>query len=316
MKTITAFFKLIRWPNLVFIAITQLLYYFAIYSPLKKNDNLHNTSYWLYLLILASVCIAAAGYVINDYFDIKIDAINKPQKNVIDKIVKRRWAIIWHWILSSIGVIVSAYLSYKTNEKIIFIANFLCVVFLWFYSTTFKKKLLVGNVIIATLTAWVLLVVYFYVGADVLMYKGFEMPHAYNNYHTRKLFKITMLYVGFSFIATLIREVIKDLEDMDGDRKYGCNTMPIAWGVPVTKMFTAVWIIVAVGLLSALIVYAWLSGWWVAAIFVMALIIFPFLYLLYKLFLAKTTMHFHHLSTTIKLIMLSGILSMGLFYYF
>lgn len=316
MKKIAAFFKLIRWPNLLFIIITQLLFFYCIYMPIKGNAQLQTNTYLLYVLIFASVCIAAAGYVINDYFDIQIDAINKPNKVVINNFIKRRWAIVWHWILSGIGVGISIYVGMLMHEKIIFIVNGFCVVILWFYSTYFKKKILVGNVIIAMLTAWVILVIYFYVGSDLLLYKAFVNSDINNGIIARKFFKVTMLFVGFAFITTIIREVIKDLEDMEGDRRYGCNTMPIAWGVPVTKVFVAVWILVAVGVLATLIIYAWLSGWWLAVMYLFVFLILPFCYLLYALFLAKSTLHFHQLSRYIKLIMLTGILSMALFYYF
>ncbi len=97
MKLTAAFFQLIRWPNLFFIALTQLLFYYCIAAPLAPSGGESYFKNLFYLLMLASVFIAAAGYIINDYFDLKIDEINKPQKVVIDKIIKRRWAIIWHF---------------------------------------------------------------------------------------------------------------------------------------------------------------------------------------------------------------------------
>src|SRR5689334_19350354 len=104
MNLVSAFFRLVRWPNLFFIALTQALFYFCIYYPLY---HVHNTKR-LVLLILASVFIAAAGYIINDYFDLNIDRINKPGRIVIDKIINRRWAIIWHLLLSFLGVVLTA----------------------------------------------------------------------------------------------------------------------------------------------------------------------------------------------------------------
>src|SRR4028118_712205 len=105
MKLITSFFRLIRWPNLAFIVLTQLLFYFCVYKSLYPgNESLHQ----LIWLIIASVLIAAAGYIINDYFDLNIDKVNKPQKNVVDKVINRRWAIIWHLVLSFAGIISTA----------------------------------------------------------------------------------------------------------------------------------------------------------------------------------------------------------------
>ena len=128
MKTIPAFFKLIRWANLVFIALTQGLFYFCVYIPLAnapivKQENL----YLLYLLMAASVLIAAAGYIVNDYFDVQIDSVNKPDRIVIGKIIKRRWAIVLHWLFSGVGIILSFYISYETGLWSISIINIVCV---------------------------------------------------------------------------------------------------------------------------------------------------------------------------------------------
>ncbi len=308
MKVLAAFFRLMRWPNLVFIFLTQLLFYFCVYIPLLKEQPNQQIPFLFFLLILASVFIAAAGYIINDYFDLRIDAINKPQRVVINKYIKRRWAIVWHWILSAIGVLISVYVSYKINVWPITLINILCVMALWFYSTTFKKKLLIGNLTIAALTAWVILVVYLFVGADLFSLKGFEADS--ENFNVRRLFKFTLLYTCFAFLTTLIREVIKDLEDMEGDRKYACNTMPIAWGVPATKVFVGVWIVVTIAALAIVQLYAWQSGWWLAALYILLLVILPALYLLKKLTKASVSSDYSTLSNIIKLIMLFGILSM------
>jgi 4-hydroxybenzoate polyprenyltransferase len=308
MKIIAAYFRLIRWPNLVFIIVTQLLFYYCVYSPLLAVPPHFKTRNLYFLLVISSVCIAAAGYIINDYFDIQIDAINKPDRMVVNKIIKRRWAILWHLLLSSIGIAISFYISYKIKVWPIFLINVLCVFALWFYSTHFKKQLLIGNLLVAVLTAWVVLVVYLFAGADIFSFKGFEVSHPYLN--IRKLFKFTLLYAGFAFVTTLIREVVKDLEDMEGDRKYECKTMPITWGVPASKVFVAVWIVVSVASLFGILMYAWQSGWWSVALYILFLIVIPFAYMLHKLFKAIAVKDYHFLSSLIKMIMLAGILSM------
>ncbi len=160
MKILVAFFRLIRWPNLLFIAITQCLFFFCVFnSVLKPAVAYHYVDF--FLLVAASIFIAAAGYIINDYFDRQIDAINKPDRVVLDSLVKRRWAIIWHLIFSFAGVMISIYISWRSGNWLIALGNILCVFLLWFYSTNFKKKLLIGNIIISALTAWVIFVIYF-----------------------------------------------------------------------------------------------------------------------------------------------------------
>ncbi len=308
MKLVIAFFRLIRWPNLVFIAITQILFYFCIYTPLLTKYPTNNNEFLFFILMTASVFIAAGGYIINDYFDIQIDIINKPQRIIINKFIKRRWAIVWHLLLSTLGIILSFYISFRTGVWLISFVNIFCVALLLFYSTTFKRKLLSGNLIIAALTGWVILVVYLFGGADIFSLEGWSANSSHLN--IPRFFKFTLLYTSFAFVMTLIREVLKDLEDMEGDRKYHCNTMPIVWGVPASKIFTAIWISVCLALLAVLQLYAWQSGWWWAALYILFLTFLPLAVLLHKLYKASTTVHYNALSKIVKLVMLAGILSM------
>jgi 4-hydroxybenzoate polyprenyltransferase len=310
MKLIAAFFKLIRWPNLFFIALTQTLFYLCVFETMLVQPGYDHQHLLFYLLVTASVTIAAAGYIINDYFDLQIDVINKPEKVVVDKIVKRRWAIIWHWLLSGIGVLLSLYISYRIGNWLIAIANIICVLLLWFYSTTFKKKILSGNIIIAALTAWVIVVVYFFCGANIAVWHRSGVP-----FDAPKFFKFMILYAGFAFIVSLIREVIKDLEDMEGDARYQCRTMPIVWGVPTSKVFTAVWLVVCIASLLIVQLYAWQLGWWLIALYTNVVVILPLILIFKKLYAATSPLQYHQLSTYIKLVMLAGILSM-LFFIF
>ncbi len=309
MKRIAAFFKLIRWGNLLFIVLTQTLFrYFILpfvyraghpgYESIKLSEGL------FYLLILASVCIAGAGYIINDYFDVNIDQVNKSAKVIIGKYINRRTAILLHALLSFVGLALSVYIGYKITNILIPFFNFIAIVVLWFYSSTFKKKILIGNVLISLLTAWVIFVL------TLCEYRFRISPH---DIVWQRLLKVSFLYAGFAFIISLIREVIKDMEDMEGDMKYGCKTMPIAWGLPVSKVFTAVWIVVLVGVLVAIQIYVIQFGWWLSALYALIAIIIPLIWVLRKLYIANTAAQFHQLSSVIKLIMLAGILSMIFF---
>jgi len=310
---ISSFLRLVRWRNLLFIAITQWLFYFFVvrslqFDPYPIRPSVHGL---FYLLMLASLLIAAGGYIINDYFDLQIDTLNKPQKVVVDRQVKRRWVIVWHFIFSGAGIVLSLYISYRTGYLIIGIVNIVCVLLLWFYSTHFKRQLLIGNLVISALTAWVIIVLYFFAGAGLLNYNGWHEGNY--NYDMRKLYQLTVIYAGFAFIISLVREVVKDLEDMYGDERYHCKTMPIVWGVPVAKMFAAVWLLVCVAALLIMQFYMWQSGWWEEALYSTALVIIPLIYVMKLLYFSKTSVDFHKLSGWLKLIMLAGILSMLFF---
>jgi 4-hydroxybenzoate polyprenyltransferase len=309
MKIIAAFFKLIRWPNLLFIVLTQMLFrYFMLpfvylaghagYESIKLSEGL------FYLLILASICIAGAGYIINDYFDVNIDLVNKSSKVIIGKYINRRTAILLHALLSFTGLVLSLYIGYKLQNILIPFFNFLAIVILWFYSSTFKKKILIGNILISLLTAWVIFVL------TLSEYRFRISPH---DIVWQRLLKVSFIYAGFAFIISLVREVIKDMEDMEGDMKYGCKTMPIVWGLPVSKVFTGVWIVVLVGVLVAIQIYVIQFGWWFSALYSLITIIIPLIWVLRKLYIATTAAAFHQLSSVIKLIMLAGILSVVFF---
>ena len=309
MKAIAAFFRLIRWPNLLFIVLTQMLFrYFILPFVYERNhpgyENIKLSQNLFFLLIIASVCIAAAGYIINDYFDVNIDQVNKSSKVIIGAYIKRRYAILFHALLSITGLLLSMYIGYKIQNIYIPVFNFISIVMLWFYSTTFKKKLLIGNILISLLTAWVILVL------TVAEYRFRISPQ---DIVWQRLLKVSFVYAGFAFIISLVREVIKDMEDIEGDLKYKCKTMPIVWGLPVSKVFTGVWIVVLTGLIAALQIYVLQFGWWYSALYSLLTIMIPLIWVLRKLYEANTPQQFHKLSKMVKMIMLAGILSMIFF---
>ncbi len=312
MNLFAAFFKLIRWPNLCFIALTQVLFYYFI-LPFVYRDKYFEVAHSLsqvnfYLLIIASSCIAAAGYIINDYFDLNIDLVNKPARVIVEKYIKRRWAIVFHIILSLTGFLLSFFIGYKINNFYIPFFNLLAIISLFIYSTTLKKKLLIGNILISLLTAWVIIVI------AMAEYKTqYSNDNAINDYINRRLIKLSFLYAGFAFIITLIREVIKDIEDMNGDLKYDCKTMPVVWGVPVAKVFAGVWLAVLIGTIIILQFYVFHLGWWLSVSYSVVLIIIPLALILKRLHAAQTSEQYHRLSSFIKFVMLAGILSMVFF---
>ncbi len=311
MKTIVAFFKLIRSINLLFIIVTQsLFYYIIILKPLLQAGLATElTASNFYLLVIASVCIAAAGNIINDYFDINIDHINKPQRIVVDKFISRRWVIFWHLCLSLFGVCCSFYVSYHIKQPWLVLANTACVLLLFVYSASFKKQFLVGNILVSALTAWVILVL-------VLPEYNLHTYQTEYNLVYDKMLRIGILYAIFSFIISLIREVIKDIEDVDGDAKNGCKTMPIVWGKKISKAFVLLLIILLAISLAIVQFYVLRFKWYISIAYCFVAIIFPLVLLAIKLQKANTSKDFATLSSLVKLIMLTGISSMLFFAYY
>jgi 4-hydroxybenzoate polyprenyltransferase len=303
---IIAFLKLLRWPNLLFIVLTQFLFQFAILNHIfLPTQHVSNTLF--VLIVAASALIAAAGYVINDYFDINIDIINKPNRRYIENIFSRRQAILFHFFLTMLGLICTAYVSYNIQYWWLLLYNLVSVVLLVIYSTSLKRKNLYGNFLIALLTAYTIGVL-FLIQLHILNAGSINNKELLN-----KLFRVTGAYMLFSFITTLIREAVKDLEDIEGDRKEGCRTMPIVWGVPVTKMYTGILFFITILLLAAITIYSFLLNYYTATIYVVVLLITPSIYCIFQLKKAQTGVAYAHISRTLKYIMLAGVFSMLFF---
>lgn len=308
MKLLGSFLRLIRFPNLAFIALTQYLFYHTIIirQRIAHQDAVFGLDAENFnLLLLASFLIAAGGYVINDYFDINIDSINRPDRQVVERVIKRRWAMAWHIIFSLSGWILSIMLSNRLGNPFPALFNTAAIVLLWFYSTDFKKRLLIGNVVISLLTSWVVLVLYVSEAGP-----GLHPGNAVQTAYVTDIYKSAILFGGFAFISSLIREAVKDLEDMEGDARYACKTMPIAWGVRSTKIYIGVWLIVLISSLAALSVYFILHGRWSISIYLSALVTLPALMVFQRLGKASNAADYKKVSTLIKGLMLTGTLSM------
>lgn len=309
MGLLKPFLRLIRWPNLLFIILTQVLFEFCIYRTVYGEHIYKYNNAQFILLVVASVCIAAAGYIINDYFDINIDLVNKPAKMVLGKKLNRRWALAWHLGLSAAGIICTAIAVDIFTKWYLVIANTLCVFLLWFYSARYKKNALIGNVIVSFLTAWTILIIFF---------SKYSFHNAFGNIEPNQVrfFRFAVLYAGFAFIISLIREAIKDIEDMPGDEKFGCRTMPIIWGTNATKIYVWVWLTILIAILLIIQFYVLQFSWWIAVVYCFVFIVLPLLFIFKKLIVAQSTLEFHKLSNYTKLTMLTGILSMLFFYIY
>ncbi|MBV7531194.1 geranylgeranylglycerol-phosphate geranylgeranyltransferase [Chitinophaga sp. sic0106] len=312
MKLWAAFFRLIRYPNLVYIALTQFLLQYCVVAPVlhSAGEEPSLSVPQFILLCLSTVFVAAAGYIINDYFDINIDIVNKPDKMVLDKVISRRWAMAWHTILNMAGVSLGFIVAWKTGQIYLGFTQVICSLLLWFYSTSFKRQALIGNVVISLLTALSVVVVGFY---EKQIYHSFE---AIMSPIGRKLIQIIGVYALFAFIISMVREIVKDLEDMIGDSKDGCRTLPILWGVlPAKRLCYALLLGLQVTIILVEI-RVWLLGWSVAIIYLLLLVQLPCLYIYQRLKKATTAADYHKVSSLVKLVMLTGILSMIFFKLF
>lgn len=307
---IGAFLRLIRWQNLLFIALTQCMFYFFIQIPsFQTHAGYFDYKLTLDLFIcisLSSVLITAGGYVINDYFDLAVDRINKPEKLIVDRLIRRRWAIIWHLGLSITGVLLGVYVGYKTGNFLVGLANIFCMALLWFYSTMLKKKLFLGNILISLLSAWVILVIWF---CEIRIGK---VEPGFTEVQTR-IYKLGVLYAAFACTISLIRDLLKDIEDMFIDEKYGHRTIPLVWGINAAKLFILNWLVVLTLAIIIVQIYALQLHWWWSVTYCVLFIIIPLVGLFKPILKAGSTQDYRPIMNRIKLIMLSGIVSMIFF---
>lgn len=276
--------------------------YFVIQSVVERI-YFSESSFWL--LVTSTTLIAAAGYIINDYFDVKTDIINRPETVVIDKVIKRRAAMLLHLIFSGIGLLLGAWLAYRCFALRLVLFQLVAITLLWFYSTHFKKQLLIGNLVIAFLTAIIPFMPFAY---EVL--NGIHSNTAFFDQDSDKLrllLGITLLFSGFAFLTSLIREIIKDMEDFNGDIQTGCKTMPIAWGIITTKVVTFFLIIITLGILGFSMFKLWQWHQKTAAFYLIMTVFIPFCILTFQVIRAKTPFHFKVSSLLLKFIMLFGI---------
>jgi 4-hydroxybenzoate polyprenyltransferase len=272
---IESLLKLTRFGNLVIIGLAQ---YFTA-GFLVAMHTLNDVK--LFLLSISTIAIAAGGYIINDYYDVKIDYINKPERVIIGKKITRRYAILFHVVLSMLGIVLGVYLSWRIGA-----INIISVFLLWLYSNNLKRLPFIGNLTVAILTGLSIFVV--------------EIFYNTNN-------PLILIYAFFAFFMTLVREIIKDMEDLKGDNSFGCKTLPIVWGIRKTKFLLYIILVVFAG------VVVFLNQLYTALPFKYHLIFLfiPLLWLLFRLIRADMKKDFTRLSIYCKVILLFGILSMA-----
>jgi len=310
---------LVRFPNLLIIAATQYAMRYLIMEPLLPTSNfeLQFGDLQFFLLVLSTIFIAAAGYIINDYFDTRADLINKPARVVVGVEIGRRVAMILHTMLNVIGVGIGIYLAFYIDLPALSLVFILATGLLWFYSTNYKRQFLVGNLSVAFLTGLVpLLAVLFEIPLLNRAYGAEMLQHDAN-------FNYILAWVGgfsfFAFITTLIRELIKDAEDFEGDAAYGMKTLPIVLGTTWTRVIVlgmiGVTIFMLLFLLLKYIVFSVKPADYLSLGYFVLFLLIPLVLLAIQVILARTKGDYHRASTLIKLIMLTGVLYSFLVFY-
>lgn len=273
------------------------------YSFLKGQNIPLALSDWQYgLLVLSTVLLAAAGYVINDVFDTETDQINRPEKVIIGKSVSETSGYNIYIALNITGVAIGFYLSNVIGRPGFATIFILMASLLYFYSTTLKQIMILGNFVVALLLAMSVLI--------IGVFDLFPATIAENKAQMASLFSILTDYALFAFMINFIREIVKDIEDVNGDYNQGMNTLPIAIGISRTAKIVSILSIIPF-IVSLLYIkqYFLENSLYIATLYAFAFVLAPLLYFMVKVFSAKSQKEFNHLSNVLKLILLFGILS-------
>ncbi|WP_432670246.1 geranylgeranylglycerol-phosphate geranylgeranyltransferase [Flavobacterium sp. SM2513] len=296
-----AFLKLIRYQNLLLLIFMQLLFRYGFLNLQGIELALNNWQFGI--LVFSTVCVAAAGYIINNIFDRETDLINKKEV-IVGASISEAMAYNLYFALNVIGVGGGFYLS-NLIEKPGFSLLFIIISgTLYLYASSLKQSLLVGNLIVAILTAISVIIIGLY---DLLPIITPE-----NQMHLGILFKILLDYALFAFLINFIREIVKDLEDVKGDYNLGMNTLPIALGVERTaKIVLISTAVITVYLLYYIYEYYFNNNLYISTIYSLLTVIAPLLFFCVKLTNAKNSTDFKTLSLILKLVLLFGIVSIA-----
>ncbi|NEW80272.1 MAG: UbiA family prenyltransferase [Gelidibacter sp.] len=293
---LAAFLRLIRWKNLLLIIYLQILLKFSLFSAFELTSNL--SVFQFVTLLFSLILITAAGYIINDIFDLKSDVINKPQNVIVTNYFYVESVQQFYLITNTLGIVLGIGLSLslqKPTYSFIFIGASLL---LYIYSKTLKSKPLIGNIAVSFLVAF-----------SIITLCLFDLNLENQSEDQQLVIYIILMLSAFAFLINLVREIVKDIEDINGDYSLKMNTLPILLGVARSKKIASFLCVFPLGLLLFIVAkYASLYKYIILYLLLFTLV--PLLYVALKLLSAKTKKDFKKLSMFLKIIMFLGINSL------
>lgn len=300
------FFKLIRYKNLLLLALMQLIFRLGYLEPIQIPLSLW---YWQYaMLIAATVLIAAGGYIINDIMDQETDLENHPEKVIVGKYISESKAYTLYVTLTIIGVALGFILANTVNHSNLSVIFVLVATLLYFYASTLKQIAFIGNLVVASVLAFSVIII----GIFDIYPNTFD----FNKDQMQMAFEILLDYAVFAFIINLVREIIKDCEDVKGDHSQGMRTLPVLIGVQKTSKIAFVLLLLpTLYLLIYIQNYLFNHNLYASVIYIAALVVAPLIFCLVKIWSAKEKSDFHFISTVLKWIILFGILSIAVITY-
>lgn len=271
-------FSVVRGYNILMIALAQYLASIYILSPdLPLRKVVFDLN--LFFIVLSSAMVVASGYIINNFYDAEKDLINKPKKSMLDRLVSQRFKLTTYFILNLLAVIAASYVSFRA------VFFFSAYVFgIWLYSHKLKRVPFMGNVVSATLAIAPFFAVFVY----------------YKNFQT-----VIFVHAVFLFLLILVREMVKDLENIAGDMAQNYKTIPILYGPRFSKM--GISILVVLTLIPSVMLFLYFDVGYMYLYFVGCIgLLIMFLMMLWR---AKTKLHYVGLHNILKFIIILGVFS-------
>lgn len=280
----------------------MLDYQFSIQLGTQMTLQLPD-AYFL-ILVLINILLGAGGYVINDYYDRRVDNINRPDSVVVDKLLPRRSAIIYHIALTAAAIVLAAIFAWHLHMISIFLLYVMLAGLFWMYSTTYKKQLFVGNLVVSVCTTLIPLQVGLFEYLTLAREYGYDM--LLNDLSFMPIMHWMAAFAFFAFIINLIREIVKDMEDLEGDNYYGCNTIPLCYGIRIAKIISISLIIITI--VALIMVYQLYIHDFITLLYISAFIILPLAVAAILTVRADEAKDYHRVSTILKIAMLTGVL--------
>lgn len=293
-----ALIKLIRLPNLVIVALTQYLLNYRIIQPGLARyhiDPLLDVNHFL-TFMLVTVLITAGGYIINDITDFKADLINRPDRVIIHKKVSIQTAFWLYFVVNLVGFILALFLAYYVEQ--VMLANLypLAAMGLYAYSLKLKKTPLWGNLLVGAYCAGVAGFIWFAERGPFAQLSEIDPALA------SQISIYLLFYLFFAFWTTLFREMVKDLEDWEGDQRTDCRTLPLIWGIPKTKRLALVIGFAAMGTMIGFGLLLFDNNWLFSCLLFLLVVLLG-----YALFVLGKS-NFRRVSLLTKLVMFGGVL--------
>jgi len=312
VKVVISFLSLIRFPNLLVIALTQYMMRYAVILPLVQlyGVEFQLSDFTFFCVVFSTMCTAAAGYAINDYFDVKTDKINRPGQVVVGQNINRHKTVMTHIILCATGILLGGYVTWKSGVPQLVLIYMIVAGMLWLYSSIYKRQFLIGNIIVALFSALVPMMTLMDIPPIYKFYGSFLSANG-----TNLDFAIFWIlgFAAFAFLTTLSHEIITDAEDFEGDAVYGCRSLPIVMGDRCTK-WTIIGINATIVAMLGLVYHFFLhqKAGCFSLLYILLLLIIPVVFISWKVHTATTCNDYRRAGNWMKWVMLAGIAFNGL----